>query len=141
MEEEVLVTGATTEAGAEVGEALGLLMKINKMKTILETIKIIEDLKEEEVMTEGAVGEALVLNARRLWLNLDRLTSQNQDGEGEEEVPGEEEDSKTLQEEGDSRTIKEGEVSIIVREEGEEDSRPVKEGEEVDLILVVEEEE
>ena len=139
MEEEVLVTGATTEAGAEVGEALGLLMKINKMKTILETIKIIEDLKEEEVMTEGAVGEALVLNARRLWLNLDRLTSQNQDGEGEEEVPGEEEDSKTLQEEGDLRTIKEGEVSIIVREEGEEDSRPVKEGEVVDLILVVEE--
>ena len=141
MEEEVLVTGATTEAGAEVGEALGLLMKINKTKTILETIKIIEDLKEQEVMTEGAGGEALVPKERRLWLNLDRLTSQNQDGEGEEEVPGEEEDSKTLQEEGDLRTIKEGEVSIIVREEGEEDSRPVKEGEEVDLILVVEEEE
>ena len=59
---------------------------------------------------------------------------------------------RTLQEEEDLRTLQEGEVSKIVREEGEEDSRPVKEegeedlrpvkeGDEVDLILVVEEEE
>lgn len=119
----------TTGAGAEVVEALDLLMKINKMKTILETIKIIEDLQEEEATTEGGAGEALDLKERWLWLNLDKLTLQNQDGGGGEAVPGAEEGSKTLKEEEDLRTHQEGEVSKIVGEEGEEGSRTIKEEE------------
>ena len=87
---------ATQEAGAEVVEALDVSMKINQMKTILGTIKITEDFQEEEATTEGGVGEALDLKERWLWLHLDRLTFQNQDGGGVEAVPGAEEGSKTL---------------------------------------------
>ena len=126
---------ATTEVGDEVVETLDLLVKISKMKTISETIKITEDSKGAEATTgDGAeVEEALDLTERWLWLTLNRRNLQSRAGEGEEAIPGAEEDLTVKgEEEADSMTAKE--------EGEEEDSRTVKEEEEEGLSLVKEEE-
>ena len=125
---------ATTEVGDEVVETLDLLVKISKMKTISETIKITEDSKGAEATTgDGAeVEEALDLTERWLWLTLNRRNLQSRAGEGEGAIPGAEEDLTVKGEE---------EVDLMTaKEEGEEDSRTVKEEEEEGLILVEEEE-
>ena len=109
---------------------MNLLVKITKMKTISETIKITEDSKGAEATTgDGAeVEEALDLTERWLWLTLNRRNLQSRAGEGEEAIPGEEEDLTVKgEEEVDLTTVKEEgeEDSRIVEEEGEEDSRTV----------------
>ena len=120
---------AVIEAGDEVVEALDLLVKVSKMKTISETIKITEGSRGEEATTGGgAEEEALNLTERWLLLTLDRRSLQSRAGEGEEAIPGEEEDLTVKgEEEVDLTTVKEEgeEDSRIVEEEGEEDSRTV----------------
>ena len=76
-------------------------------------------------------------------MTLDRRNLQSWAGEGEEAIPGAEEDWTVKGEEDvDSTTVKEEgeEDSRTVKEEGEEDSRTVKEEEEEGLSLVKEEE-
>ena len=104
------------------------LAKVSKMKTTSETIKITEDSKGAEATTGGGAEVEKALDLTALSLTLDRRNLQNQAGEGEEAIPGEEEDLTVKgEEEVDLTTVKEEgeEDSRIVEEEGEEDSRTV----------------
>ena len=146
----------TKEVGAEAMGALGLSMKIHQKKTIMEEVKItIEGFKEEGVMTGGAAEAALDQTVRRLWLNLGRVTQLSPAGEGEEAMPGveeeedwitveevAEEDLGTVMEEEDLRAVKKvgEEAWRRVEEVGEEDSRTVKKVGEEDLGTAKEEE-
>ena len=107
----------TKEVGAEVMGALGHSMKIHQMRPIMEEVKITEGFKEEGVMTGGVAEAALELTVRRLWLNLGRVTHLSPAGEGEEAMPGVEEEDW-----------------ITVREVGEEDSGTTKEEEDLGTV-------